>query len=148
MDLSKGVSIAHIPRITSLLTGAVQSVPLNLTLNINVENPNATAAMLQGLQYILSIDNVNFTSGTIDQALNIPGGGNQLMPLVIGLDMAALLKGESKEAVVNIVKNFLGIGNKSSNVTFQIKPTVLVGKIPVTSPVYIPINFTFGGKAN
>ena len=67
MDLSKGVSIAHIPRITSLLTGAVQSVPLNLTLNINVENPNTTAAMLQGLQYIMSIDNVNFTSGTIDQ---------------------------------------------------------------------------------
>ncbi|GHV53730.1 hypothetical protein FACS1894181_17650 [Bacteroidia bacterium] len=148
MDLSKGVSLSYLPRITSILTGSAQSVPLNFTLNVNVENPNTSAAMLQGLQYILSIDNVNFTSGTIDQALNIPAGGNQVMPFVIGFDMAALLKGESKDAVVNIAKNFLGIGDKASNVTFQIKPSFLVGNIPVTSPAYIPINFAFGGKSN
>ncbi|MDR2533391.1 MAG: hypothetical protein LBC81_01210 [Tannerellaceae bacterium] len=146
MDLSKGVSIAWLPRITGILSGTAQSVPLNFTLNVDVENPNRTAAMLQGLQYILSIDNVDFTTGVVNRSLNIPGGGSQLMPLDIGFDLAELLRGESKDAVVNIVRNFLGVGDKASNVTFRIKPTFLIGSVPVTSPAYIPVSFTFGGK--
>jgi LEA14-like dessication related protein len=145
MDLSKGVSLAYLPRITALLTGSSSSVPVNFTLNLDVNNPNASAALLNGLQYILSIDDVTFTTGTLNQSLNIPPSGTQLLPLVIGFDLIALLKGESKDAVVNIAKNFIGIGNKASNISFQIKPTFMVGSVPVTSPAYIPINFAFGG---
>jgi LEA14-like dessication related protein len=145
MDLSNGISLAYIPRITSILTGASSSVPLNFTLNLDVNNPNLSAALLHGLQYMLSIDNVNFTSGTLQQSLDIPAGGSQLLPLVIGLDLNTLLKGESKDAVVNIAKNFIGIGNQPSNVTFRIKPTFMIGNVPVTAPDYIPVSFSFGG---
>ena len=146
MDVSKGVSLSWLPSITSVLSGTAKSVPLKFTLNLDVQNPNQTAAMLHGLQYILSIDNVDFTNGTVDRSINIPGGGTQPMPLDIGFDMAELLRGESKDAVINIVRNFIGIGDKASNVTFRIKPTFMIGTVPVTSPSYIPVTFTFGGK--
>ncbi|MDL2265559.1 hypothetical protein LJC57_06975 [Parabacteroides sp. OttesenSCG-928-G07] len=145
MDLSKGVSLAHIPQLTAILSGQTSSIPLNLTLNLNVSNPNQSAALLHGMQYILNIDDIQFTTGSIDQALNIPAGGAQLLPMAIGFDLASLLKGESKNAVLNIAKNFLGVGNQSSNVTLQIKPTFMIGGFPVTSPAYIPVSFTFGG---
>jgi LEA14-like dessication related protein len=146
MDLSKGISLTHIPKITAILSGSTKSIPLSFTLNVDINNPNASAAMLQGLQYMLSIDNVDFTTGSVDNALNVPAGGTQVMPLAIGFDLATLLKGESKDAVVNIVKNFLGIGDKASNVTFRIKPTFMIGSVPVTAPAFIPVTFSFGGK--
>jgi len=146
MDLSKGVSLAYIPQITSILSGKASTVPLNLTLNLDVKNPNQSAALLNGLQYILSIDNVQFTNGTLNQSLNIPAGGNQLLPLQIGVDIATLLKGESKDAVQNIAKNFLGMSDQKSNVTLQLKPTFMIGGQPVVSPVYIPVSFSFGGE--
>lgn len=145
MDLSKGVSFTHIPQITSILSGRPSSVPMNLTLNLDVKNPNQSAAFLNGLQYILSIDDVQFTTGTLNQTLNIPAGGTQMLPLQIGLDLATLLKGESKDAVLNIAKNFIGIGNQPSNVTLQLRPTFMIGDRAIPSPVYIPVKFSFNG---
>lgn len=145
MDLSKGLSLSNIPAITSILTGNTSSVPLNFTLNLDVNNPGQTAALLNGLQYILSIDDVQFTTGSLNQSLNVPSGGNQILPLAIGVDLGTLLRGDSKDVVVNVVKNFLGMSNTKSNVSFQIKPTFMIGNVPITSPVYIPVNFAFGG---
>ncbi len=145
MNLSNGISLAHLPQITSILTGRATSIPLDFTLNLDVTNPNQSSALLHGLQYILSIDNVQFTTGTVNQSLNIPAGGKQLLPLTIGLDLAALLKGDSKNAVEKIAKNFIGIGNDKSNITIQLKPTFMIGGYPVTAPSYIPVTFAFGG---
>jgi LEA14-like dessication related protein len=145
MNLSNGLSLTSIPKITSILTGSASSIPLDFTLNLNVKNPNASAALLNGLQYIISIDNVQFTTGSVSQALNIAAGETQTLPLTIGVDLATLMKNNSKDAVVNIAKNFLGIGSEKSNVSLQLKPTFMMGSVPVTSPVYIPVNFTFGG---
>ncbi len=146
MDFSKGITASNALQLTSLLTGNLSSIPLNFTLNLDVTNQNQSAALLHGLQYVLSIDNVEFTTGQVDQALNIPGGGKQMLPVVIGFDIATFLKGETKDAVTNIVKNIVGVSDKKSNVSLQIRPTFMIGGYPVTSPVYIPITFAFGGK--
>lgn len=146
MDLSRGVSAMQLLQITPILTGQASSIPLNFTVNLDVTNPNQTAAMLHGMQYILSIDNVQFTSGSVNQSLNIASGQSQVLPLSIGLDLATLLTGETKDAVTNIVKNFIGINNQKSQVSLQIRPTFLIGNQTISSPVYIPVQFSFGGK--
>jgi LEA14-like dessication related protein len=146
MNLSNGLSVTSIPKITSILTGTASSIPLNFTLNLDVKNPNQSAAMLNGLQYVISIDNIQFTTGSINQTLNVPAGQTQTLPLAIGFDLATLMKSNSKDAVVDIAKNFIGIGSKKSNVTVQLKPTFMIGNVPVTSPAYIPVNFSFGRK--
>lgn len=146
LDLSRGVSALQLLQLTPLLTGQAKSIPLSFKLNLDVTNPNQSAAMLHGLQYILSIDNVEFTTGTLNQALNIPGGDKQVLPLTIGLDLATLLTGDTKDAVVNIVKNFIGVNDQKSEVSLQLRPTVMIANTPIQSPAYIPVRFSFGGK--
>ncbi|MDU1905700.1 MAG: LEA type 2 family protein [Dysgonomonas sp.] len=146
MNLSKGISPLDLPKILGILNGSASSMPLDFTLNLDVKNPNATAAALNGLQYIISIDDVQFTTGKVNQSMNIAAGASQTLPLNIGVDLATLMKSNSKTAVTNIAKNFLGIGSEKSNVSLQIKPTFMIGNQAIASPVYIPINFAFGGK--
>lgn len=146
MNLSNGLSVTSIPKITSILSGSASSIPLNFTLNLDVKNPNESAAALNGMQYIISIDDIQFTTGSVNQALNIEAGQSQTLPLTIGVDLATLMKNNSKDAVVDIAKNFIGIGSKKSNVKVQLKPTFMIGSVPVTSPTYIPVSFSFGGN--
>lgn len=146
MNLSNGLSVTNIPKITSILSGSATSIPLNFTLNMNVKNPNQSAAALQGLKYIISIDGIQFTNGSVNKSLSIQPGQEAVLPLTIGVDLATLMKDNSKDAVVDIAKNFIGIGGKQSHVTVELKPSFLVGTSTVTSPVYIPVSFSFGGS--
>lgn len=146
MNLSNGVSPVYVPKLLSILGGTASSIPMNFTLNLDVKNPNATAAALQGLQYIISVDDVEFTTGQVNHALNIAGGESQTLPLNIGVDLATLMSGNSKTAVQNIAKNFIGIGSEQSNVTVRIKPTFMIAGRAITYPAYIPVSFAFGGK--
>lgn len=145
IDAAQGLSILNIAKVTSILTGNSSSIPLNMTLNLNVTNPNPTEALLNGVQYLLSIDGIEFTSGSISQQFSVPAGQTNVLPLAIGFDLARLMTGDSKDAAVNAVKNFIGIGNTKSAVKLQIKPSFLVNGYTVASPVYIPVEFSFGG---
>lgn len=146
MNLSNGISAANILKLTSILSGQASSIPLDFTLNLDVQNPNQSNALMHGMQYIISVDDIQFTTGSVNQSLNIAAGAKQSLPLTIGVDLASLMKSNSKSAIENIAKNFLGIGNSQSKVTVQLKPTFMIGGTPITSPVYIPVSFNFGGK--
>lgn len=146
VNLSNGISPLSVPKLLGILGGTASSIPMNFTLNLNVKNPNTTAAIMNGLQYIVSIDDIQFTTGHVDQTMNIAAGTTQVLPLNIGVDLATLMTNNSKSAVENIAKNFIGIGDTKSNVKVQIKPTFMIGGTPITSPVYFPVSFTFGGK--
>lgn len=145
INVSNGLSLTAIPKITSILSGTATSIPMDFTLNLNVKNPNQSEALMNGLQYIISIDDIQFTTGSINKTLSIASGQTQTLPLSIGFDLATMMKGGSKDAVVEIAKNFAGIGSKKSNVTIKLKPSFNVGNSLVTSPIYIPVSFSFGG---
>lgn len=50
IDVNQGLSVTNIARATALLSsGSMTSVPLNFTLNLDVTNPNPSAAFLNGL---------------------------------------------------------------------------------------------------
>ncbi len=146
VNLSNGISPTSIPKLLGVLGGTASSIPMNFTLNLNVKNPNTTAAIMNGLQYIVSIDDIQFTSGRVDQSMNVAAGSTQTLPLNIGVDIATLMKNNSKTSIQNIVKNFIGVGGSESNVKVQIKPTFMIGGTPITSPAYFPVSFSFGGK--
>lgn len=146
MNISNGLSVTSIPKLTSILTGKSTSIPLNFTVNLDVKNPNNSAAMLNGLEYIISVDDIQFTTGTLNQTLNIAAGQTRILPIAVGVDLATLMKDNSKEAIINIARNIAGIGSQESNVSVRLKPTFMIGSVPVTSPVYFPVNFTLGGK--
>ena len=146
MNVSDGLTALMIPKIISILSGNASSIPLNFRLNIDVQNPNSGAAAFQSLNYIISIDDIQFTTGNFKQAFQVDAGETKLLPMDIGVDIAELMKKKSHSAIENIVKNFLGLSNTASKVTVQLKPSFKVGEQTLTSPVFIPLNFSFGGK--
>lgn len=148
VKLSGGLSLspANLLKLSSLLSGNASSIPLDMTLNVNVKNPNTTAALLNGLAYVISIDDIEFTTGQLQQQLNIASGATSVIPIRIGVDLATLMRNNSKDAVLNIARNIVGISGSKSKVTLQLKPTFMLGSTPVTSPVYYPVSFSFGGK--
>lgn len=146
INASNGLSLTSIPKVTSILSGNATSIPLDFTINVDVKNPNSGAALLNGMDYTISIDDIEFTKGSVNQNLNIAGGQTQVLPLTIGLDLASLMKTNSKNAITEIAKNFLGIGSQKSNVSVQLRPTFKIGDSRIASPMPIPLNFSFGGK--
>jgi LEA14-like dessication related protein len=146
MNLSNGISVLMIPKVLSILSGNTSSIPLNFTLNQNVKNPNSGTAAFQTLNHIISIDDVRFTTGDIQHAFSVDVGETKQLPLVIGIDIAELMRSHSKSAVENILKNFLSLSDTSSKVTIQLKPSFKVGEQIFSSPIYIPVSFSFGGK--
>lgn len=147
MNLSNGISLLQAPQILSLLSGNVTSLPVGFNLNLDVTNPNKTEALLNGLDYILTIDDIDFTRGSVERQLSIAPGATDVLPLAMAFDVATLLKGESRDAVTGVIKNIVGLGgSQPSKVTLQIRPSFMVAGYKVTSPVYIPVGFEFGGK--
>lgn len=146
INVSEGLSLTNVAKVTSLLAGNTSSIPLYMTVNLDVTNPNLSTALMNGMQYALSVDGVEFTTGSLVNQFSVPAGETNVLPLVIGFDVAKLMTGETKNAATNAVKNLIGIGDKKSTVTLNIRPSFLVNGYTVTSPVYIPVEFAFGGK--
>ena len=145
VNLSNPNVLTLLPAVTAILSGNASSIPMGFTVNLDVTNPNKSEAILNGLEYVLKIDGVQFSTGSMSKSLNIAAGGTQSMPLSLSFDIASLLKSDSKNAVQNVVKNFVGLGSDKSQVSLSIKPTIKVAGRNVT-PSSIPIEFSFGGS--
>jgi hypothetical protein len=152
-----GINLSNINNISSLnplslaqlvaaFSSSSGSLPLNFTLNLDVTNPNTQTALLNGLSYILEIDNVEMTQGAIQQQIEVAGNGQAVLPLALGFDVKKVASGQSMEAMKNLVFNFAGIGNNPSNVTFHIKPNFTFGGNAFSAPAYIPVSFTLNKK--
>jgi LEA14-like dessication related protein len=122
------------------------TLPLNFTLNLDVTNPNSQMALLNGLSYILEIDDVEMTQGAIQQQIEVAGSGKTVLPLALGFDVKKLASGKSMESLKNLIFNFAGIGGNPSNVTFRIKPNFTIGGNTISAPAYIPVSFTLNKK--
>lgn len=147
-NLSKGsLSIVDIANISTILTGNRQSIPLTMTLNLDVKNPNDVAAYLNGLEYLIEMNDMEFTNGKLDVPLRIEPGETSLLPLTIGLDIKNLINRYSQERVSSEMGKFLGISPGQTKITVKLWPKILIGNTPIKSPTYIPVTFLYGGKS-
>ncbi|MDR2058103.1 MAG: hypothetical protein LBP83_07480 [Dysgonamonadaceae bacterium] len=118
------------------------SLPLNFTLNLNVSNPGLQPALLNGVAYILEIDGIEMTQGTLSEQVQVASGGKTVLPIRMAFDLKKVLSGKTMESIKNLAFNFAGIGNASSNVTVRLKPNLIIGGQTFSAPNYIPVSFT------
>lgn len=148
-----GVNLQNITSLSSLnplsaaslvaaFTSSSKSLPLNFTLNLDVNNPNTQTAILNGLAYILEIDGQQMTTGVLNDQLQIAPNQTTKLPISMSFDLRTVMSGQSLEAIKNLAFNFSGIGNSSSNVTIKLQPSIRIGNQTIKSPTYIPISFT------
>ena len=120
--------------------------PLDFTIHLNVYNPNQTTAAMEALYYRVLLDSVQVTEGSMKESFMVVGGATEDLPLKISVDMKALLHSDNRPVITRAIKNIIGLNADPTNVTVLLKPTVRMGSSLVTSPVFIPVNFTYTGK--
>jgi LEA14-like dessication related protein len=143
------LSLSNLASISTILAASskMQTIPLTLTLNMNIKNPNEAVAFLNSLDYAIEINDLEFTNGKIDIPLQINPGETQTMPIHMSTDLKQLMNRYSQEKVSEVINSFFGISAEQTRVKVNLWPKVLVGKTPVKSPAAIPVIFTFGGKS-
>ena len=121
-----------------------KSLPLSFTLNVQAKNPNASAAGLSRLDWILAIDNRDMINGILNQQINIsPNGGIATIPLNMNLDLVKLFNNQTLESIAKIVFGLVGANDVPTKITLRGKPTINVNGVAIQYPGYININTNF-----
>lgn len=141
------ISVSNLASISTILSGTnSQSIPFNMTLTMEVKNPNQTVAFLNALDYAIEINEMEFASGKMDIPIRIEPGKTELLPISIGTDLKQLMNRYSQNRVAKEMSSFLGITSEKTIVTVKLWPKLIVADTPIRVPAPIPVIFTFGGK--
>lgn len=151
-----GVNVQNVKKVSDLglldygklaTAVATQQFPLDFTLNLEARNPNTAEASMTKVDWILLIDNIEMTRGSLDKQVSVPANnGTTLIPLNMHFDLKQVLSGKSADAIINFGMNLAGTGSKPTRFTLQMKPTLSVSGFPVAYPGYISVNTDFTSK--
>ncbi len=138
------LSIMELAKIGSALTEGV--LPLNFDLNIQIMNPNPKLAAMNRIEWTLIIDDIEMTSGVLNQRVEIQADSVTELPVAMSLDLMKSLNGKSGDALINFAMNMAGSGSKPTRIKLKAKPTILIGTTPMDYPGYITIKEEFGAE--
>ena len=119
-------------------------LPFGITANVEVKNPGITSAALNHIEWIAFIDDIQISTGKIDQRIEIPGsGGTALVPIRIETDLFEYLRGDNPKTMLNFALNLVDAGGQPTRLSLKIKPSVYVGTTMVPYPDYFTISKQF-----
>ncbi len=137
------LSLVQVGRLTTAYASG--NLPLSFVLNLESKNPNTSPATMAKFDWILKIDDIQMATGTNNAQYTIPANnGTVMIPLTISVNLLEVLKGESKNTLLNFGLNLADAGGKPTRVNLQVKPTINLGSIPISYPGYITLGTEFG----
>ena len=151
-DLNLGnassISLSNLASVATILAGGsnMQSVPLSMTLNMDVTNPNTAAAFLDALDYQIMLNDLELVEGKMDRAIRIEPGETTVIPIPVSIDLKSLMNRYSQERVTKEISSFLGITPNETTVSVKLWPKLTVGNTLIKVPAPIPVEFKFGGR--
>ena len=140
-----GVKIKNLKNLTAQdivkLTTAIASkkVPLDLNVNVGIQNPSQQTAAINGLDWICAIDGKDFVSGAVNKKYTIPGNSNITMPLAVNTDIYSLFSEGNIKTVKNFINSFSKNDATSSRIAIKVKPSVYIGQQKMQYPNYITL---------
>lgn len=145
INLSKGMSRENLNISQGLaLVNAIsnRSLPVTFNVNLDVSNPNSTAASMAKMDYILTLNGKQVVSTTMNNSVNVPAKSNSMITIPVTTDLFQLFSGESADAIVNLAFKLAGASSNPVNVGLQVKPYITVGNQQLAYPNYITLNKT------
>ena len=118
-----------------------KSLPLNITANIFVTNPNPSPAAMTKMDWILEIDKIHIATGILNKRVDVPAnGGTAIFPVEINSDLIKVLSGKSKESIQDFGFGLSDANNKaSSRIALKVKPYVTISGINLSYPDYFTV---------
>jgi len=116
-----------------------KNFPLALNVNVNVENPNTTTARLDGFDYILWIDDMKMTSGTMNKQITVGANQTVTMPVEFSINLLDILTSQAKDKLVSFGCGLATNNADASRVKLSLKPYFTIGNSVMKFPSYITI---------
>ncbi len=117
---------------------------LNATVNIEITNPNAGTASLDGGEWIFFIDGKEMIRGNVSKKVQVnPSGGVAIMPMAMIVDLKKILGKENRETIAGFGLGLAAGEGQATRVSLWIKPIMNVGGFPLSYPNYIKLGKAF-----
>ena len=145
VNLSKGMTKDDL-NATQLLNLAnalmKRELPVTFNVNLDVENPNAIAAAMSKMDYIVSLNGKQVISTTMNNSINVPAKSKNTITIPVTTDLFQLFSGESADAILNIAFKLAGASSDPVKLGLQVKPYITINNQQLAYPNYITINKT------
>lgn len=145
VNLSKGMTKDDL-NTTQLLNLAnalmKRELPVTFNVNLDVENPNAIAAAMSKMDYIVSLNGKQVISTTMNNSINVPAKSKNTITIPVTTDLFQLFSGESADAILNMAFKLAGASSDPVKLGLQVKPYITINNQQLAYPNYITINKT------
>ena len=143
VNLSKGMSKTDL-NATQLLSLADaimrKQLPVTFNVNVDVKNPNSIAAAMTKMDYILTLNEKQVVSTTMNNGINVPAKSSSVVSIPITTDLFQLFSGESADAIVNLAFKLAGASSNPVNVGLKVKPYISINGQQLAYPDFISMN--------
>lgn len=143
INLSKGMTKSDL-NATQLLNLANalmrRELPVSFNVNVNVSNPNSIAAAMAKMDYILSLNDKQVISTTMNNGINVPANSSSVVSIPITTDLFQLFSGESADAILNLAFKLAGASSNPVNVGLKVKPYISINGQQLAYPDFITMN--------
>lgn len=134
---ASSLSIKDTPKI--LAAFAKKKLNLNFNVNVAVKNPNDATARLDGLDYILWIDNAKILTGSMNQQMSVGAKQSGTLTLPFSFNLFDFFSGKSSSKMISYAIGLATNNADNSRVKVSIKPYFSVGKQTIKLPAYVTI---------
>ncbi len=118
-------------------------LPLNFTINLQVNNPNAELAALNKLDWIAFIDDKQLVNGVLNKRVEVKPGETTTLPLTVTADLIQAFKSESKDKLPGYAFGLADKDGKPRRLGMKVKPTIMVGQLSFPYPGWITLSQEF-----
>lgn len=147
IKFSEGLSVSNITRLTKFLLSDFSSLPIDMVVNLNVDNPTDKKAAIHGCDYTINIDGIDIADGNLDSPIEVEPGKTGVMSLKVKTDLKNVITAENRSTLVTMVKNIAGISSDKSKIKMTLKP-YFKSNDRVVPGISVPVSFEYNGKQN
>ncbi len=131
--------------ISTLLASAVSGpLIMDMTLMVDIKNPNKSTAAMNRIDWILFIDNYEIMNGTSNQKIVLPPDNIVVtVPLEIKSNIKEVISNGGGMALLKMALNLSGVDSDPGRITLKAKPYIQIGSRDIAYPGYISIKTNF-----
>lgn len=148
-----GVNIQTVRRFSDLKVGdatrvgaalASGNLPLAMTVNLEVKNPNKQLAAMNRVEWVAMIDQYDILNGIVGNRVEVePNGGVATIPITVSTNLRSVLKTLGKTELLDFGMGLTDQSDRPSRVALKLKPTIMVGKHPLEYPGWLTVKREF-----
>jgi hypothetical protein len=143
VNLRKGMTksdlnVGQLLQLTNALMS--KSLPVTFNVNIGVNNPNSSDASMTKMDYILTLNDKQVISTTMNNQISVPANSSNVVTIPVTTDLFQLFSGESADAILNLAFKLAGASSNPVNVGVKVKPYITIGGQQLAYPDYITMN--------